>query len=122
MVINNIKYTIIIFSKKKHIHDIPLIILDNQTFDIVLNYKYLGNILTYNLDNVLDVHSKLNNSYSTLNEMYRKFNSVNIDILMYLFNSYCVPQYGLPLSLSHNYFNKKYIKSFEIAYNNALNQ
>ena len=122
LVINSSKSKVMKFCKKLCNPDMTHIYLNNENFDIVRNFKYLGNILNYNLDDVLDVQSKLNSFYSSFNAMYRSFNGVNIEILIHLFNSYCVPQYGLQLWTSHNIFHKQYFKCFEIAFNNALKQ
>ena len=118
--VNYQKCNIMIFEKGRCSPDIESIVLNNQQFKVVPNFMYLGNVLTFNLDDETDIHSKLNSFYRSFNSMYRSFTGMNIEVLLCLFNSLCSPQYGIPLWTSFNIFNKQYFRSFEVAYNNAL--
>ena len=109
-----------IFNSGRYHSDIESIVLIDQQFNVVSNFKYLGNFLTFNLDDEIDINFKLNSFYRSFNLMYRSFMGMNIDVLLCLFNSLCSPQYGIPLWTSSNVFNKQYFRTFEVAYNNAL--
>ena len=67
-----------------------------------------------------DVRFRLNNFYSKFNSLFRNFSKVSIETFIYLFNSYCLPQYGLGLWNPGSILNKQIFKTFNIAYNSAL--
>ena len=81
---------------------------------------YLGHILNYNLDDSNDVNAKLNTFYGSFNSTFRNFSNVDIGTFLYLFNSYCAPQYGLSLWCSTNIFIKQSFRAFHIAYSKSL--
>ena len=45
---------------------------------------------------------------------------MSYDTLLYSFNSVCLPAYGLEMWDSYTVFSKQIFKTFEVAYNNAL--
>ena len=118
--VNYQKCKVMIFNSGRYHSDIESIVLIAQKFNVVSNFKYLGNFLTFNLDDEIDINFKLNSFYRSFNLMYRSFMGMNIEVLLCLFNSLCSPQYGIPLWTSSNVFNKQYFRTFEVAYNNAL--
>ena len=118
--VNYQKCKVMIFNSGRYHSDIESIVLIDQQFNVVSNFKYLGNFLTFNLDDEIDINFKLNSFYRSFNLMYRSFMGMNIEVLLCLFNSLCSPQYGIPLWTSSNVFNKQYFRTFEVAYNNAL--
>ena len=89
--------------------------LDGSRFEVVKQYKYLGNIISHDLDDEYDVKYKLNCFYSSSNSTFRSFSGVSLETIVHLFNAYCIPQYGLSLWNSYNIFNKQYFRRFEIA-------
>ena len=115
--INENKSKCVVFRNKKNIPDI----LKNKIeLEIVDQFNYLGHILNYNLDDSNDITAKLNKFYSSFNSIFRSFSQVNIETLLYLFNSYCRPHYGLALWCSKNIFVKQSFKTFKIAFNKSL--
>ena len=92
--INENKSKCLIFRHKKNL---PVNILDKILLKPVNEYIYLGHHLKYNLDDSDDIKSKLNKFYASFHSLYRKFNNLNIDAILYLFNSHCSPVYGLQL-------------------------
>ena len=94
--------------------------LNGERFDVVKQFKYIGNIISHDLDDEYDVKYKLNNFYSSFNRIIRSFNEIGLDAMVHLFNAYCVPQYGFSLWNSFNIFKKQFFRGFEIAYNNAI--
>ena len=118
--INVNKSKIVIFHQGKIRNNLSHICLDETLFQIENQYKYLGNIITYNLEDETDVLYKLNSFYSSFNSIIRTFKGVNLETLLYLFKSFCLPQYGLALWTSQNIYYKQSFKSFEVAYNNAI--
>ena len=118
--INTNKSKVVIFSKGKLKNNISHICLNDTRFEVVSQFKYLGNILTHNLEDEADVLYKLNSFYSAFNSCIRSFKGVNLETLIHLFKSFCLPQYGLALWTSHSLYCKQSFKSFEVAYNNAI--
>ena len=118
--INEKKCKVMIFQKRKNYHNINEMTLNNTKFEVVSSYKYLGHHITYNLDDEVDIKFKLNNFYSSFYSMLRNFKGLNLDALMYLFNSLCVQQYGVPLWNTSNLYSKPYFRAFEVAYSNSL--
>ena len=118
--INTSKSKIMLFYCKD-MKNVPIsMTLDNEYFEVVKEIKYLGNIITYNLNDEPDVRSKLNSFYSSFNSYFRSFNGLYFDNFLFLFKSFCLPQYGLELWNSNNIFNRVIFRSFEVAYSNSL--
>ena len=122
LVINRQKSKCMIFSSKKvsYLNNIRSVILDNDNFEVVDSFKYLGNFLTYNLDNSLDIEYKMNNFYKSFYSMIRNFNCVNIQTILFIFNSFCLPTYGLALWNEHNLTKRSAFRSFETTFSNSL--
>ena len=118
--INVNKSKVLLFYKGQPRNEYNNVTLDNDEFEIVREFKYLGNIITYNLGDDMDVKLKLNNFYSSFHSVFRNFNGINHESFLHLFNSICAPQYGLPLWNSFNIYLKHNFKAFEIAYSGAL--
>ena len=118
--VNENKCKVVIFQKGRNYHNINELVLNNVVFEVVKSYKYLGYHITYNLDDDVDMTSKLNNFYSSFYSMHRNFNGLNLNTSMYLFNTLCAPQYGVPLWNTKKLCTKPYFRAFEIAYSNSL--
>ena len=119
--INISKSKIMIFSMKaQKDNNINSITLGNSTFEVVKQYKYLGFVLTNTLCDEADVKDKLNSFYRCFNSFYRNFNGLNLDILLYLFNVYTLPNYGISLWSSTNIKNKINFKTFCVAFNSSF--
>ena len=67
-----------------------------------------------------DIENRLNQFYAKFNTTYRKFKTVSIETFLYLFNSYCLPDYGLALWNLNEIFSAHIFKVFQVAYHNAL--
>ena len=94
--------------------------LGQDTLEIVQEYKYLGHIIRRQLCDVSDIKHRLNSFYSKCNAVFRNFRNVSIETFMFLFNSYCKPDYGLALWNIPSVLNRHIFKTFEIAFNNAI--
>ena len=112
--INENKSKCMIFRNKK---SLPDSLKNNITLEIVEKFNYLGHILNYNLD---DVEAKLNKFYGSSNSVFRNSYKVDIETFLFLFNSYCAPQYGLSLWCSKNIFIKQSFRAFHIAFSKSL--
>ena len=118
--INKNKSKIMIFNKSKSKQKLQDIEIDGVKYEVVPRYKYLGFVITENLNDSYDVKDKLNKFYISFNCTYRNFLGVSLPTLKYLFNAYSVPSYGVNLWFSYNLFRNEYFRSFEVAYSNSL--
>lgn len=94
--------------------------LDGDVLQVVKSYKYLGHMINFNFKDNDDVHFRLNNFYASFNTVFRNFKSLDKQSLLFLFNAYCLPDYGLNLWNNDRTFNSQIFKTFEIAFNKAL--
>ena len=117
---NKGKTKCMIFEKSRFGSQINELILGEDTLENVEEYKYLGHIVQRNLKDDKDIDTRLKQFYSKFNTTYRKFNKVSIETFLFLFNSYCLPDYGLALWICMDVFNTKNFKVLEVAYHNAL--
>ena len=120
LLINKNKSKCMIFRSGRLYQSHNFMILDGDQFEVVKNYKYLGHYINWNLDDEEDIKCRLNGFYGKFNSVYRNFNNVSIQTFLFLFNSYCCPEYGLSLWNVNYTQGKQIMKSFEIAYSNAL--
>lgn len=89
-------------------------------YEVVDYYNYLGHIISSNLSDKGDVEKRLMTFYKQFNSIFRKFKGINTDALMFLFKSYCTPDYGLQQWNTLKTFSMSVFKTFEIAFANAL--
>ena len=90
--INTSKFKIILFLSK-NLYNLPKsMTLDNDCFEVVKEMKYLGNVISDDLSNESNSHFT-----RVLIPIFRSFNGLNFDSFLFLFKSYCSPQYGLEL-------------------------
>ena len=108
-----------IFRKSAHKEGSERILLSGETFEVVSQYKYLGHIIQYNLYDINDAEYRLNNFYGKFHWILRNFKSTSLEVLLFLFNYYCSPDYGLPLWSMKAIASKQIFKTFEVAYNGA---
>ena len=87
---------------------------------MVFNYKYLGHFIQYTLVDKLDIDHRLNLFYARFNWVFRNFRGISVEALFFLFNAYCLPDYGLSIWNLGTVLNKQNFLAFEVAYNNAL--
>lgn len=88
--------------------------LYHDDMEVTRCYKYLGPHVLYNLKDFNDIEFRLNHFYASFNRLFRDSKLVNINKLLSLFNSSCVPNYSLQL------WNANIFKCCDIAYNKLL--
>ena len=102
----------------------PLIV-NSQVFcgDSLLKFvdeiKYLGFIITSNLCNQKDIIFNRNKFYKQFNVTIRKFSNCNINVLVNLFNTYCLQIYGSNLWFG-NFRCKRQLDQFAVGYHKAI--
>ena len=77
--INVNKSKVMLFYEGLYKYEYSNLVLDDDEFEIVREFKYLGNVLTYNLGDDMDVKLKLNNFYSSFHSIFRCFNGINFE-------------------------------------------
>ena len=117
---NKNKTKCFIFRRSASANDPSSMIVGGDTLEVVKCYKHLGHFIENTLQDCTDIGFRLNKFYSSTNSVFRNFTSVNLETLIYLFNSYCMPIYGLCLWNHKDTFGRSIFKTFNVAYNNAL--
>ena len=77
--INVNKSKVMLFYKGLYKYEYSNLVHNDDEFEIVREFKYLGNVLTYNLGDDMDVKLKLNNFYSSFHSIFRCFNGINFE-------------------------------------------
>ena len=93
--------------------------IDKNVLNNVNSYKYLGSIISSNLSETLDMgrcNTAFNRSFGFL---FRKFSSVDTDILFSLFNSFCSSFYGAELWIDRRKASVAF-KHLSVSYHAAL--
>ena len=120
LIVNRSKTKCMIFDRSRFGNNIEDITLRNDTLACVNEYKYLGHEIERNLAVTKDIECRFQQFYSQFNVVYRKFHFVSIETFIYLFNSYCMPEYGLALWIIRDILKNHMFKVFKVAYHNAL--
>ena len=120
LIMNTSKSKCMIFETSRYGSDIREIRLMNDILECVSVYKYLGHLIERNLSDVRDAECRLNQFYAKFNTVFRKFKKVSLETLLYLFNSYCLPDYGLSLWNVNEVNGKHIFKVFRTAFHNAF--
>ena len=120
LAINKVKSKAMIFSQSYRQDETVELEIGDDRFEVVSHYKYLGHILQANMQDNKDAKHRLNSFYSKFNWVFRNFRNTSLDVLTFLFNAYCTPDYGLPLWCLDGLVNRQDFKTFEVAYNNAF--
>ncbi len=104
----------------KQTNDIDNILkLGDDNIEIVSKYKYLGHVITQNLQDGDDVEVRLKSFYASFYSVLRNFKHTDENTLLYLFKVYCLPDYGLSL-WNFNILTTRIFKVFEVAFSNSL--
>ena len=119
LTINRDKTKCMIFSNtRKRIRE--SIVLNGDTLEVVSSFKYLGHNVSYDFRDEGEINFRLKNFYSSFNSILRDFNIVNKDILLFLFNSFSKPDYGLPLWCHRLTFKSHLFKVFNTAFSKSI--
>ena len=79
--------------------------LNGQQLQVVKVMKYLGHKVTFNFKDTDDIAFRLQNFYASFNSIFRDFAHVDKHTLLFLFKSFCLPDYGIPLWNHYNVCN-----------------
>ena len=117
--INKNKTKCLIFNTSTtKVHPTIMKLGENELEDVNC-YKYLGHLIEGTLQDTKDIEFRLNKFYSCTNSVLRNFKYLDMNTTLFLFESYCMPVYGLSLWNNKGTFNKAIFKTFETAYSNT---
>ena len=121
LIINKNKSKCMIFKRNvRSLRNVDSVTLDGDKFEVVDQYKYLGYILQNNLTDSSDLNLRLKTFYAKFNWLFRNFSKVSLEAFYFLFNAFCIPDYGVALWNIGECLKKQIYKSFEVAFSNAL--
>lgn len=118
--INKDKTKCMVYGKKMNTIQDNIIKLGPDRLELVSSYDYLGHNISRDLKDKLDIEKRINSFYASFNSTIRNFKSVDKQTILYLFNAYCKPDYGLCLWNGDGVFRSSVFKAFNIAYSKAL--
>lgn len=117
--INKNKSKCLIFNRSASKVHPTVMKLGESELEVVNCYKYLGHLIEGTLQDTKDIELRLNKFYSSTNSVLRNFKHLDISTTLFLFESFCIPVYGLSLWNNKDTFNKAIFKTFETAYSNT---
>lgn len=119
LIINTDKSVCMIFKRRKNAEVMPTFYLNGKLLTLVSSYKYLGIELFTHLTNKKDVVRVEKAFLRQFYSIFRKFSSVDRDILIFLFKSYCMSFYACELWDSLKYCSSEF-KSLCVNYHLAV--
>jgi exonuclease III len=114
MTYNPKKSVCVLFSRK--LKATPRIVLNGQCAQWCNKVKHLGNILSYNLDETVDVSHKRGDLASRVNKMLGSLGGASDDVLIKVFYSQCCHFYGT----SAWRLNDRSVQQFHTMYNRCV--
>ena len=117
---NTSKTKCMIFQGSRNGCNPEILKVGNDDIEVVNDYRYLGHILNFNLNDEADIKLRLNDFYGKFNSVFRNFKYVSVETFMFLFQAYCLPDYGLSLWNAASILNKSIFKTMETAFSNSI--
>ena len=100
-------------------NDINDMQIENDPIEQVNTFKYLGFEISNDLNEVNDIKRAMRKFYCQFNGILRKFSSVDVNVKLYLFKTYCVQIYGSDMWLN-NRGSSSVLKQFSVGYHKAI--
>ena len=82
------------FTRKVTNNSMASLTLCGNSLEWIQSFKYLGNWVTHNLSEDIEISKKVGSFYGSYNHMFSCFKHVGVNHLFKLFNSYCCHYYG----------------------------
>ena len=120
---NDVKYNakksvvMICRTKKEQALSFPTLYLSGQALSVCDKTKYLGHIITEQMDDDDDMYRQRRALYAQANMLIRKFHFCTDEVKISLFRAYCTPIYTAPLWVS---YKKESYRKLWVAYNDCL--
>ena len=93
--------------------------MDGKPIEFVTSFKYLGFVVTSNLNNKEDIDRVRGKFYSEFNSILRNFNFADQKVKLFLFKQYCLQFYGSELWIGSGGASGA-LKQFAIGYHKAI--
>ena len=93
--------------------------INGHSVEVVKTIKYLGYIISDNMNCTEDVNRVKNKFYAEFNVILRTFNFADNDIKLLLFKQYCMQFYGSELWFGGKKLNQE-LKQFAVGYHKAI--
>ena len=117
MLFNETKSVCIRFSKNNLKYQPGNIILNDRELDWRESTKYLGVIITWNLNDHFEIAAQTRNFYARANSICRTYKHCSIDLKLLLFETFCLNFYLIHLWFTYPNF---VFNRFRVAINNML--
>ena len=118
----NVNKSVYMICKSYHYRNVIIdntITVNNEPLKRVSDYKYLGVNISNDKSIKLDIKRCSNSFLKQFYSMFRKFNTLNQNILLFLFNKLCTSFYGAELWHSHHGSRTEF-HNLEVTYHKAL--
>jgi hypothetical protein len=118
-VIYNAKKTVCMVVRPKRLQDLRSldITLDKKVLRYVNTYKYLGVMITSNMNDDIDIMRQVRSVYARAHSLLRKFTKCTFEVKRVLFQAYCLNMYCAQLWCN---YTKYTMNKLRVAYNNCL--
>ena len=93
--------------------------MNGKPIEFVTSFKYLGFVVTSNLNNKEDIDRVRGKFYSEFNSILRNFNFADQKVKLFLFKQYCLQFYGSELWIGSGGASGA-LKQFAIGYHKAI--
>ena len=93
--------------------------IDGHTIEVVKSIKYLGYVISDNMDYKEDINRVRNKFYAEFNLLLRNFHFADIGIKVFLFKHYCIQFYGSELWFGGRKPTQE-LKQFAVGYHKAV--
>ena len=93
--------------------------MNGKPIEFVTSFKYLGFVVTSNLNNKEDIDRVRGKFYSEFNSILRNFNFADQKVMLFLFKQYCLQFYGSELWIGSGGASGA-LKQFAIGYHKAI--
>ena len=93
--------------------------IDSHNIDFVRSFRYLGYIISSDLNSNDDIVRARNKFYAQFNMLLRNFHFSDTHVQMFLFRQFCLQIYGCELWFNSS-FSKTLFKGFEVGYHKAV--
>ena len=94
VIFNEQKTECIRFSSKGTLFETNFIKLNNKPLQWKSTIKHLGNMLSMNMSDKVDIEFKMHNFFSSVNRLIAKFPGIDLQVRSKLFSTYCTSFYG----------------------------
>ena len=108
-----------VFCSRMNTQTKPHFQIDKYNIEVVKSFKYLGYIITDNLNDKEDIDRVRNKFYSEFNSVIRRFGFADTTVKCFIFKQYCLQFYGNELWIRKPSLTAP-LKQFAVGYHKAI--